>query len=274
VTSHCHDLTLDRGIFVGLHIPASQEQFEMHSFSSTPRQSPRSGIVSNDRRHVSVLQGPLIPSRSGGNGFRLAVLVTVACACGQRSAAADPEDLPVATVRVHDYAQIPTVSIARAQQLVTETYRAIGVRIEWLQTVRPAEASSVDGAPMPDPAEFVVMVLSPNMTRTQDIPEETLGKAAVARRNGGRVAYVFFDRVHRVAAAAARNVMDVMGLVMAHEIGHLLLPYGHSPTGLMRPGWDIVDLYSTHNRSNFVFTPEQADMIRKTLRLSSGWAIK
>jgi hypothetical protein len=65
--------------------------------------------------------------------------------------------------------------------------------------------------------------------------------------------------------------MDVMGLVMAHEIGHLLLPYGHSRTGLMRPSWDIGDLQSTHNRSHFAFTPEEADIIRKTLRLSSGW---
>jgi hypothetical protein len=123
---------------------------------------------------------------------------------------------------------------------------------------------------MPDPAEFVVMVLSPNMTRRQDISEDTIGKAAVTRRNGGRVAYVFFDRVHRVASAAARNAMDVMGLVMAHEIGHLLLPYGHSRTGLMRPSWDIGDLQSAHNRSDFAFTPEQADIIRKTLRLSSA----
>jgi hypothetical protein len=159
---------------------------------------------------------------------------------------------------------------ARAQQLVTETYRAIGVRTKWLPTVRQAEASAVDGAPMPEPAEFVVMVLSPNMTRRQDISEDTIGKAAVTRRNGGRVAYVFFDRVHRVAGAAARNAMDVMGLVMAHEIGHLLLPYGHSRTGLMRPSWDIGDLQSAHNRSDFAFTPEQADIIRKTLRLSSA----
>jgi hypothetical protein len=64
--------------------------------------------------------------------------------------------------------------------------------------------------------------------------------------------------------------MDVMGLVMAHEIGHLLLPYGHSRTGLMRPNWDIGDLQSTHNPTMFAFTPEQADVIRERLRLSSG----
>ena len=89
----------------------------------------------------------MIPSLSGGVGIRVAVLVAVACACGQPSAAADRVDVPVATVRVHDYAQIPTESIARAQQLVTETYRAIGVRTVWLPTVRPAEASAPSKMP-------------------------------------------------------------------------------------------------------------------------------
>jgi hypothetical protein len=261
---------VDPGIVVGLHIPAWQEQIEMPSFSSTLRQSPRSRILSNDSCHGSAFPwAPRTPLLSGGNGLRIAVVVAVACACGQRSAAADREDVPVATVRVNDYAQIPTESIARAQQLVTETYRAIGVRTEWLPTVRPAAASAVDGALMPDTAEFVILVLSPSMTRRQAVSEDTVGRAAVTRHNGGRVAYVFFDHVHRVAGAAARNAMDVMGLVMAHEIGHLLLPYGHSRTGLMRPMWDIGDLQSSHNRSHFAFTPEEADLIRKTLRLSS-----
>jgi hypothetical protein len=213
----------------------------------------------------------IAPSLSGRRGgFWVAVLVAVACFYGQRTAAADRQGVPVATVRVQDYAQIPIGSIARAQQLVTETYRAIGVRTEWLQTVRPAEASAANGASMPASAAFIVMVLSPNMTRRQDVSEDTVGTAAVTRRNGGRVAYVLFDRVCRVAGMAARNAMDVMGLVMAHEIGHLLLPYGHSRTGLMRPNWDIGDLQSTHDRTKFAFTPEQADVIRETLRLSSG----
>jgi hypothetical protein len=176
----------------------------------------------------------------------------------------------VATVRVHDYAQLPIESIARAQQLVTETYRTIGVRTEWLQTVRPAEASASNGVPLGDPAEFLVIVLSPSMSRRLEVSEDTVGRAAVARRAGGHVAYVLFDRVRRVAGMAARNAMDVMGLVMAHEIGHLLLPYGHSRTGLMRPNWDVEDLRSTHDRTEFAFTPAQADVIRETLRLSSG----
>jgi len=51
---------------------------------------------------------------------------------------------------------------------------------------------------------------------------------------------------------------------MAHEIGHLLLPYGHSATGLMRAKWDEKDLrLAVHGQLNF--TAEEAELIRTRL---------
>lgn len=51
---------------------------------------------------------------------------------------------------------------------------------------------------------------------------------------------------------------------MAHEIGHLLRPYGHSAAGLMRAEWDEKDLrLAVHAQLNF--TAEQAALIRARL---------
>jgi hypothetical protein len=51
---------------------------------------------------------------------------------------------------------------------------------------------------------------------------------------------------------------------MAHEIGHLLLPYGHAATGLMRADWDAKDMrLAVHGRLNF--TSEQAELIQTRL---------
>ena len=56
---------------------------------------------------------------------------------------------------------------------------------------------------------------------------------------------------------------------MAHEVGHLLLPYGHSATGLMRANWDEANLRSAvHRQLNF--TAEQAESIRARLLLLAG----
>ena len=51
---------------------------------------------------------------------------------------------------------------------------------------------------------------------------------------------------------------------MAHELGHLLLPYGHSATGLMRANWDEADRRRAVRRQ-MNCTPEQAESIRARL---------
>ena len=48
---------------------------------------------------------------------------------------------------------------------------------------------------------------------------------------------------------------------MAHEIGHLLLGVGHSPTGIMRAKLNRWDLLQA-GRGQLKFTPEQSLLIR------------
>jgi hypothetical protein len=59
--------------------------------------------------------------------------------------------------------------------------------------------------------------------------------------------------------------MDVMGTVIAHEIGHLVLPSGsHSTTGLMRANWTIEELRGS-SQLGFGFTPPQRELIRRRI---------
>jgi hypothetical protein len=51
-------------------------------------------------------------------------------------------------------------------------------------------------------------------------------------------AYVFYGRVEKGAKEVPCTVEQLLGYVMAHEIGHLLLGRGHSPRGLMSAQWD------------------------------------
>lgn len=79
-------------------------------------------------------------------------------------------------------------------------------------------------------ARIVDDVVSPNF--------EVLGLVPGADR-GGRLAYVFADRI---AIAARRNggfYGRVLGLVIAHEVGHVLLRgRAHAATGIMRAACD------------------------------------
>jgi hypothetical protein len=62
---------------------------------------------------------------------------------------------------------------------------------------------------------------------------------AARRTTNGPVAHVFFQQVHDFTRIYHVDLSTMLGHVMAHEVGHLLLPtYSHSPTGLMRGEWD------------------------------------
>ena len=99
---------------------------------------------------------------------------------------------------------------------------------------------------------------------TNDFSEDTLG-IAMPHVLFGDHAGVFLSRVRQTVA---RNVgiIDVSGLlgcVMAHEIGHLLLHSNlHSIEGLMRGEFRPKDLKKAAQRQ-LKFTPEQGEAIHR-----------
>jgi len=92
----------------------------------------------------------------------------------------------------------------------------------------------------------------------------------------GQLAYVFYDRVESLSEYFSTAIGQVLGGAVAHEIGHLLLPYhSHSRSGLMRVSW-ISEDFQNLARGWLLFTPEQGALMRARLaqegRLRSGGA--
>jgi hypothetical protein len=58
---------------------------------------------------------------------------------------------------------------------------------------------------------------------------------------------------------------ELLGRVMVHELGHLLLGPGHSRVGIMKAHWGPQDLHLS-NLGMLDFTSEQAALIRSNLR--------
>jgi hypothetical protein len=121
--------------------------------------------------------------------------------------------------------------LKEALQQVSMIYDAIGVSLAWTDE----HAVDEEAGPM----RLVAVVLSDARTdqflRGKEVPPAVLG---VAPHLTGRV-YVFWDRIAR--RAWENNVLPqiMLARVLAHEIGHHLLPLqGHSDTGIMRPSVD------------------------------------
>ena len=82
--------------------------------------------------------------------------------------------------------------------------------------------------------------------------------------------WVFYPRIRAYSAELGHGPSQLLGHVMAHELGHLLLPYGaHSVAGLMRPAWDRAQVRAAAE-GLLTFTPDQAGLIREGLRASAS----
>jgi hypothetical protein len=118
--------------------------------------------------------------------------------------------------------------LLEARQQATMIYDAIGVSLEWTDERGMDDATA--------PTHLVAVVLSDARTdqflKGKDVPPSVLG---VAPYQTGRV-YVFWDRIARRAWDNDVLPQIVLARVLAHEIGHQMLPLqGHSDSGIMRP---------------------------------------
>ena len=183
--------------------------------------------------------------------------------------AATESEAPDVRIRILNYARIANDVIAQAQQRVTDIYKIIGVQVRWQVTLCPPDPCSSVADTLTEPSDFVLIVLSPNMSRGLKVARNVVGMAIVPPQGGGRIAYVLFDRVTRVARVARLDVSDMLGMVMAHEIGHLMLPDGsHSDSGLMRADWTIKELHRPLHPA-FEFTRPEGEAIRRHLQRSA-----
>jgi len=105
-----------------------------------------------------------------------------------------------------------------------------------------------------------------------ELGRRTLALSAPGREgNGIGVIYVFDDRVKNCSEHNETLHRDqLLGAVIAHEIGHLVLPtHSHSETGIRRAMWDQQD-FQLAAHGELGFTPRQAELIRnEVLRRST-----
>ena len=92
-----------------------------------------------------------------------------------------------------------------------------------------------------------------------------MGLAPETREARGIIAFAFYDRIQLYSAELGLNASQMLGHVMAHELGHLLLPHGaHSLTGVMRGAWDGTQAKQA-TLGLLTFTPAEAALIRDRL---------
>jgi hypothetical protein len=170
------------------------------------------------------------------------------------AAAAQPLP-PTIVVHLRSGGTIPGDLVLDAEARASRIFEAIGVSIRWVND--GAKCRSCDRR---DAFDIEVTVLStdatPGFLAKTSASRDALGVAVVSTTR----VYIFGERIRDVAGSQ-RNLPVVFGRVLAHEIGHLVLPgAGHSETGIMR-----ADLSNAPPIVDPGFTPSQAESIRRWL---------
>jgi hypothetical protein len=162
---------------------------------------------------------------------------------------------PVVIVHVDDRANVPASDLAGARREVGVIFGEAGVAIEW--TTGRFPASIIGPAAARDGRRHVALLL----VNADEVPGEpssgcTLGFAA----RKPAVAYAFYNRIAELGQIRPIDLRVVLGRVIAHELGHVLLPpNAHSPHGIMRSNLDLEPVNPDR------FTAAQARALRSVL---------
>ncbi len=193
----------------------------------------------------------------------LCVATTILLA-GARVDAESPLGL---TVRVYNATRMPAALLRAARAEAEPILRESGVDV----TFRPCGVATTPGGvidPCDDPLkpfEVVVRVIDAP-TFNPSLHPHAYGVTYVAEEtNRGWLATVFSDRIGDAAARVGLESSVLLGRVMAHEIGHLLLGRDyHGDAGVMRASWPD-DLLSHDDAAEWRFSRGEAEAMQHVL---------
>jgi len=184
------------------------------------------------------------------------------------AAAAERPNQPPVGIRVYDYASVPVNVFHGAQHEVRHLYAEIGVDTTWVEMRRRSHRAQDASLKNVHSTDVIVIILNESMTTRMAPPAEVVGMATTSPTVHGHIAYVFYDRLQSDPLQSDASKVAALAFVMAHEIGHLLLPYGsHSDAGIMRGRWNR-NAFSHLDVPRLQFTPLQGRQIRHLLELA------
>ena len=181
-------------------------------------------------------------------------------------------------IRVCNVAQVDAAILQQAKQVAEQIFLNAGIELRWMDCLGRGNDASADGRP-PAAHEIVLRIIRQTKQAIDATGQFVAGQAIrPAPEVSGGVITIFYERTEMVAEQlryqypelkvdAARGI--VMGHLMAHEIGHLLLPTpAHAAAGIMKAQLDSRD-WGQAVRGVLRFTDKESDLIRQGLQITA-----
>jgi hypothetical protein len=161
------------------------------------------------------------------------------------------------TVRVYDLHGVPPEQRVRALAVATQTLAHANVSVQWIDCDLVAGVAPSRCEPPLADGELVLRFQG----RTER-GDHILGTAIVQDDGPCVLASVYASTIADRAAKTGLPQWLILGRVVAHEIGHLLLgTNSHAPSGLMKASWNL----RRPHLDEWLFTRADAEKIRGRL---------
>lgn len=168
-------------------------------------------------------------------------------------------------VSICNPSQLPPAVVASAETQAGVVFHAIDVEVVWQECGEGAAAAEAAHL-----RRFEIRLRNdapPKMAGPTSL--DAMGRAYVPKEGTGFMADAYYRSVQLVAGANSSDESALLGCVMSHELGHLLLGPGHVPNGIMRAAWKPQDVDAARKRS-LKFNTAQGARIRTALKAEIG----
>jgi hypothetical protein len=149
--------------------------------------------------------------------------------------------------------------IADAKAETELVYRSAGVEIKW----RECEAFPPPAAKTGDPWFVIRLRTDKPPVKVGAASLDVMGKAFV-EDSGGYMADAYLQAIQATSELHHGDPGVLLGFVMAHELGHLILGAEHTPDGVMQAAWGQRQMNALRQRW-LRFDDESATRLRRAL---------
>jgi hypothetical protein len=198
------------------------------------------------------------------NGQVCLIVLTV---CTTYASSSGRSLLAPVTVDVFNDARVASPVLKNAELEAKRIFDAAHIPILW------RDCKPMRDKPEPDPACHALR--APNHLSLRIVPGssnengDVFGVAFLGTDGTGGYSDVFYGSVEKLREAGHRDIGRILGHVMAHEIGHLLIgSHAHSPWGIMCAKWHDEELKHLEMGTLF-FTADQGKSIYARLHAGS-----
>ena len=169
-------------------------------------------------------------------------------------------------IYVYDNAGVPEAVVNEAEARTREIFLKSRVATTWyncsLQGGAGQDCSGLLGS------DVVVVQL---VHDTGELKDDVFGAAFLGNNGHGSYTDVYFDRAQKLCRELKVSLPELLGHIIAHEIGHLLLgSSAHSPAGIMRAIWQRTELEQACRGGLMFSTREAKAMQARVIAIESA----